>query len=84
MAESLVQDHVSEPTEGTMNALAKGLTALAMLAFLLAVVTKLTGPFLVLHAAGFSRTCADLALLAIAVVVVFEGRPFPGAAGPRP
>ena len=67
-----------------MNALAKGLTGLAILAFLLAVVTKLTGPFLVLHAAGFSRACTNLALLAIALVVVFEGRPFSGIATPRP
>ena len=64
-----------------MYTLAKGLTGLAILAFLLAVVTKLTGPFLVLHAAGFSRTSSNLALLAIALVVVFEARPF---AAPRP
>ena len=68
-----------------MNALAKGLTALAILAFLLAVVTKfITGPILAIHAAGFSRACSDLALLAIALVVVFEGRPFAGVAAPRP
>ena len=67
-----------------MNALAKGLTGLAILAFLLAVVTKLTGPFLVLHAAGFSRACTNLALLAIALLVGFEARPFSGVAAPRP
>jgi len=68
-----------------MNVLAKGLTALAILAFLLAVVTKfITGPILAIHAAGFSRACSDLALLAIALVVVFEARPFAGVAAPRP
>jgi hypothetical protein len=68
-----------------MNALAKGLTALAILAFLLAVVTKfITGPILAIHAAGFSRACSDLALLAIALVVVFEARPFAGVAATRP
>ena len=68
-----------------MNALAKGLTALAILAFLLAVVTKcITGPILAIHAAGFSRACSNLALLAIALVVVFEARPFAGIAAPRP
>jgi hypothetical protein len=67
-----------------MQALAKGLTALAALTFLLAVVTKLTGPFLLLHAAGFSRTSSNLALLAIALVVVFEVRPFAGVGTPRP
>ena len=67
-----------------MNALAKGLTGLAILAFLLAVVTKFTGPILVLHAAGYSRACSNLALLAIALAVVFEARPFAGVAAPRP
>ena len=66
-----------------MNALAKGLTGLAILAFLLAVVTRLTGPILVLHAAGFSRACSNLALLAIALVVVFDARPFARVAVPR-
>ena len=55
-----------------MPALAKLLTALAALAFVLAVLTNFTGPIMGTVAEGFSRACNNLALLAIALVLVFE------------
>jgi hypothetical protein len=62
-----------------MAQLAKALTALAALAFVLAVVTNFTGnymgPFLT-TAEGYSRAATNLALLAIALVL--------GAGGSRP
>ena len=57
-----------------MNDLAKLLTGLAVLAFVLAVVTNFTGVILNTPPEGFSRACTNLALLAIAVVTVFSGR----------
>lgn len=54
-----------------MYTLAKGLTALAALAFVLAVVSSFWGPILGTPAEGFSRACSNLALLAIALVLVF-------------
>jgi hypothetical protein len=54
-----------------MAQIAKALTALAALAFVLAVVTNFTGnyvPFLA-TAEGFSRAATNLALLAIALVL---------------
>lgn len=53
-----------------MAQLAKGLIALAGLAFLLAIVTNFTGDFLT-TSEGFSRASANLALLAIAFVLGF-------------
>ena len=55
-----------------MNSLAKALIALAVLAFVLAVVTHFAGPIVGTHAEAYSRACANLALLAIALSVVFE------------
>lgn len=52
-----------------MSNLAKALTGLAALAFVLAVVTHFTGPLLRTEAEAFSRACTNLALLAIALVV---------------
>jgi hypothetical protein len=66
-----------------MYSLAKGLTALAILAFLLAVVSNFSGPILATPAEGFSRACSNLALLAIALVVVFGDRPFAGISASR-
>ena len=50
---------------------AKGLTALAALAFVLAVVGNFTGGMLSTTPEGFSRASSNLAMLAIALVVVF-------------
>jgi hypothetical protein len=58
-----------------MAQLAKALTALAAVALVLAVVTNFTGNLLA-TSEGFSRASANLALLAIAVVL--------GAGGTRP
>ena len=56
-----------------MNSLAKALIALAVLAFVLAVVTHFAGPIVGTHAEAYSRACSNLALLlAIALIVVFE------------
>lgn len=62
-----------------MYSLAKGLTLLAALAFVLAVVSNFTGENLGTSAEGFSRACSNLALLAIALVVVFENRALAGS-----
>jgi ribose/xylose/arabinose/galactoside ABC-type transport system permease subunit len=53
-----------------MNSLAKALTGLAALAFVLAVVTHFGGPLLRTEPEAYSNACTNLALLAIAVVVV--------------
>ncbi len=66
-----------------MYSLAKGLTALAILAFLLAVVAHFSGPILATPAEGFSRACSNLALLAIALVLAFGERPLAGISAPR-
>lgn len=50
--------------------LAKALTGLAALAFVLAVATTFMGGFLT-SAEGFSRASTNLALLAIALVLCF-------------
>ena len=60
-----------------MNSLAKALVALAVLAFVLAVVTHFAGPIVGTYAEAYSRACSNLALLAIALIVVFE-RPITG------
>lgn len=62
-----------------MAQLAKALTALAALAFILAVVTNFTGNYMapwLATAEGFSRASANLVLLAIALLL--------GAGGSRP
>lgn len=55
-----------------MTTVAKALTALAALAFVLAVATNFVGPIVGTVAEGYSRACNNLALLAIALIVVFE------------
>ena len=64
-----------------MHNLAKGSTLLAAVAFVLAVVSNFMGPILATPAEGFSRASTNLALLALALVVVFGDRAFPP--GPR-
>jgi hypothetical protein len=55
-----------------MITLAKALTALAALMFIMAVLTQFVGTFgSIAPPEGFSRACSNLALLAIALVVVF-------------
>lgn len=60
-----------------MTTVAKALTVLAALAFLLAVVANFTDPIIGTSAEGFSRASTNLALLAIALSLVFE-RPVAG------
>ena len=56
-----------------MHIVAKGLVGLAALAFLLAVVDSvITGPILTIPAESFSRAANNLALLALALAVVFR------------
>jgi hypothetical protein len=51
---------------------AKAITALAVLAFLLAVIASwFTGPILGVFPEGFSRASTNLALIAIAVAVIW-------------
>lgn len=54
-----------------MYSLAKGLTGLAALAFVLAVASYFIGGILSISPEAFSRASNNLALLAIALVVVF-------------
>lgn len=61
-----------------MTDLAKALTGLSALAFVLAVATNFTGmlPIPGTTSEGFSNACSNLALLAIALVLCFrESRP---------
>ena len=59
-----------------MRTLAKALTGLAALAFVIAVVGSLTGAWLVSTSPeAFSRASTNLALLAIALIVTFEETP---------
>ena len=53
-----------------MDNLPKALTALAALAFALAVVSAFTGAIMGIQPEGFSRACTNLALLAIASVFI--------------
>jgi hypothetical protein len=64
-----------------MSNLAKVLSVLAALAFVLAVVTNFMGPLLNTPAEAYSRACTNLALLAIALVVAIDDR---GARAGRP
>ena len=56
-----------------MNNLAKALIGLAALAFVLAVLTHFAGPLVGTQAEAYSRASANLALLAIALVLTFGG-----------
>jgi hypothetical protein len=57
-----------------MSNVAKALTGLATLAFVLAVVAHFAGPFLSTGPAAYSRASTNLALLAIALVLTFGDR----------
>jgi len=54
-----------------MGNLAKVLTGFAAVAFVLALVGHFMGPIVTVSSLGYSRVCADLALLAIALVLTF-------------
>lgn len=60
-----------------MSTLAKAFIALAALGFVLAVLTHFVGPIAGTQAEAYSRASANLALLAIALVLTFG--PTPGA-----
>jgi hypothetical protein len=65
-----------------MSNLAKALTGLAFLAFLIALAAQFGGPILNTPAEGYSRASTNLALLAIAFVVCFGDRGLgPGRTG---
>ncbi len=53
-----------------MENITKGLIGLAALAFLLAVIFSLTNQNLIVTAQGFSRACNNLALIAIALMLM--------------
>jgi len=57
-----------------MSNLVKALIGLAVLAFVLAVVTHFAGPIANTQAEAYSRASGNLALLAIALVLTFGGR----------
>jgi hypothetical protein len=65
-----------------MITLAKALTALAALAFVLAVLSSFAGPIVQTTAEAYSRASSNLALLAIALCVVFGDRTIAGRSGP--
>jgi ABC-type amino acid transport system permease subunit len=56
-----------------MSNLVKALIGLAALAFVLAVLTHFAGPIVSTYAEAYSRASANLALLAIALVLTFGG-----------
>ena len=57
-----------------MKAITRILIGIAALGFVLAVVsTLLGGSFLGVHAAAYSKTCNNLALIAIALTLSFKG-----------
>ena len=53
-----------------MENITKGLIGLAALAFLLAVISSLTDQSLIVSPEGFSRACNNLALVAIALMLM--------------
>ena len=55
-----------------MNTLARTFTGLAGLAFVLAVVANFSGPIMSTGAEAFSRASTNLALLAIAINLIFD------------
>ncbi len=58
-----------------MENVAKGLVALAALSFIVAVLAGLTGGVLMgIPAESFSRACSNLALVAIAVMLMGKGQ----------
>ena len=54
-----------------MSTLVKALIALAALAFVLAVLTHFSGPIVSTKAEAYSRASANLALMAIALILTF-------------
>lgn len=63
-----------------MTGLGKALTALAALAFALAVVTVFTGPLIPqVQSEGYSRAAGNLALIAIAWELTFGSRAAKGS-----
>jgi hypothetical protein len=54
-----------------MSTLVKALIALAALAFVLAVVTHFSGPIVRTQGEAYSRASANLALIAIALILAF-------------
>lgn len=54
-----------------MDSLAKACVALAILAFVMALVTAFTGP-LIVGAEGYSRASTNLALIALALFLGFK------------
>ena len=55
-----------------MPGIAKLLVLLAVITFVLAVVGAWTGAILGIGAEAYSRACTNLALIALAIVMVFE------------
>lgn len=55
-----------------MPGIAKLFVLLALLTFVIAVVGAWTGPILGIGAEAYSRACTNLALLALAIVMVFD------------
>ncbi|MCH7565425.1 MAG: hypothetical protein IH968_16555 [Gemmatimonadetes bacterium] len=55
-----------------MPAIAKVLVVLAAITFILAVVGAYTGALMGIGAEAYSRACTNLALLALAIVIVFK------------
>ncbi len=55
-----------------MSGIAKLFVLLALLTFVIAVVGAWTGPIVGIGAEAYSRACTNLALLALAMVMVFE------------
>ena len=55
-----------------MPGVAKLLVVLAALTFVLAVVGAWTGTIMGIGAEAYSRACTNLALLALAIVIVFK------------
>jgi hypothetical protein len=61
-----------------MSNLVKALIGLSALAFVLAVLAHFAGPIVGMHAEAYSQASANLALLAIALVLTFGGTASPG------
>ena len=61
-----------------MPGVAKLLVVLAALTFVLAVVGAWTGTIMGIGAEAYSRACTNLALLALAIVMVFKEEPSAG------
>ena len=55
-----------------MPGIAKLLVLLAVITFVLAIVGAFTGNIMAIGAEAYSRACTNLALLALAVVMVFK------------